>query len=134
MPSLSRSRSYWRKPPSLRLYRVLSTRNVVTGFPLVLSRAPFLPTPCGYTLFSSVQFLYDFGAGAADAGTDAISNFFRRTFKSTPPGRSPQPRIGKGQENANPRIRCFRSGSGAVIRALVQLVEVLGHHRLAALP
>src|SRR6478735_4809165 len=101
MPSLSRSRSYWRKPPSLRLYRVLSTRNVVTGFPLVLSRAPFLPTPCGYTLFSSVQFLYDLGAGAADAGTavalsttaeaarDAIISFLRRTFASTPPLHAP---------------------------------------------
>ena len=37
--------------------------NVVTGSPLVLSCAPSLPNPCGYFLFTCVQFFH--GAGIA---------------------------------------------------------------------
>ena len=33
-------------PPSLCAYRVLLRLNVMTGVPLVLSRAPWRPTPC----------------------------------------------------------------------------------------
>jgi hypothetical protein len=56
IPSLSRSRA--------RLYDIASRYsrllrvNVVTGVPEVWSRAPSLPTPCGYRLCRLVQFLY----------------------------------------------------------------------------
>ena len=47
--------------------------NVVTGVPVVLSRAPTLPTPCGYFLFTCVQFFHGRGMALAappEGGTE----------------------------------------------------------------
>jgi hypothetical protein len=64
MPSLSRS-----SPRLLFIalrYKALLRLKFVTGVPLVWSRAPTSPTPCGYVLFTLVQFFHA-GATAASA-------------------------------------------------------------------
>jgi hypothetical protein len=52
------------------LYRRLLRLNVVTGSPLVLSRAPTRPIPCGYLLFTTVQFFQRAGMRAFAAPAD----------------------------------------------------------------
>jgi hypothetical protein len=46
--------------------------NVLTGPPLVLSRAPTLPTPCGYRLLTTLQFFHRAGMRTLVASANGV--------------------------------------------------------------
>jgi hypothetical protein len=116
--------------------------NVVTGVPLVLSRAFALPTPCGYFVWTFVQFFQTYGIGGDERSnlhSGLLSRFAIRWHRPAEPSTGKPANAANGFGRPRRNVSMSRAGMCRSIEKFetsarsIDSTRRLRHHRSQAL-